>query len=66
MNRTVVSNTTYCNNPDIFVETNGQVNIFWSNYTEIAPITLGKRNVHYCTYSKANNWSDIEQIAPYR
>ena len=66
MNSTVVPNTTYCNEPEIFIETNGQVNVFWSNYTEISPIQLGTKNIHYCTYSKANNWSDYEYVAPYR
>jgi len=66
MNSTVVSNISFSIDPDIIVEANGQVNIFWSNYTEIAPIMLGTKNIHYCTYNKASNWSKYENVAPYR
>ncbi|MHA1309179.1 MAG: hypothetical protein ACTSQN_18065 [Candidatus Heimdallarchaeota archaeon] len=66
MTSIVVGNTTYAIDPDVIVESNGQVNIFWSNYTVIGPIMLGTINIHYCTFSEANNWSKIEYIAPYR
>lgn len=66
MSCTVVTNSTYSLDSEIYVEINGQINIFWSNYTEIAPIMLGTRNIHYRTFTLQNNWSQYERVAPYR
>ncbi len=63
----IVAINSTCNlDPEIFVERNEQINIFWSNYTEIAPIMLGTRNIHYRIYASEKNWSQLECVAPYR
>ena len=62
----LTDNSFYYNDPEIFVENNGQVNTFWSNYSDIANTMLGTRSVQCRTYSDASNWSSYETVAPYR
>ncbi|MFW9923327.1 MAG: hypothetical protein ACFFDW_08595 [Candidatus Thorarchaeota archaeon] len=64
-NLTITSGETDCIDPAIWVEKNGNVHLFWSNFTDIAPQMLGTKNIYTQVFKKDVGWSSMQCVAPY-
>jgi len=55
-----------CKFPVIIQDSQGLINVFWTNYTKINPGTeYGTININTAKKYSTGNWSDILDVAPY-